>query len=139
MSIQGGEICWINGSFPAGEFSDINIFRRSLKLMLLPQERVEAGKGYRGEYNKVDLPNEGLPKKSPSLQRYAKTRIQARHENVNGRFKQFNCIKNVWRHDLAKHKMTFRSVAVLIQLGLQYERGLFKVDYKTFNVKKSLK
>ena len=103
--------------------------------MLLPLERVEADKGYRGEYTKVDLPHEGLPKKSASLQRYAKTRIRARHETVNGRFKQFNCLKNVWRHDLAKHKITFRSVAVLVQLGLQYERGLFKVNYKTFNVK----
>ena len=31
--------------------------------MLLPKERVEADKGYRGEYLKVDLPHEGLPKK----------------------------------------------------------------------------
>ena len=83
--------------------------------MLLPQERVEADKGYRGEYDKVDLPHEGLPKKSARLQKYAKTRIRARHETVNGRFKQFNCLKNVWRHDLAKHKMTFRSIAVLVQ------------------------
>ena len=73
--------------------------------MLLPQERVEADKGYWGEYYKVDLPYKGLPKKSASLQRYAKIRIGARHETVNGRFKQFNCLKNVWRHDLAKHKI----------------------------------
>ena len=42
-------------------------------------------------------------------------------EIVNWRFKQFNCLKNVWRHDLAKHKMTFCSIAVQVQLGLQYK------------------
>ena len=103
--------------------------------MLLPQERVEADKGYWVEYDKVNLPHEGLPKKSARLQKYAKTRIRARHETVNGRFKQFNCLKNVWRHDLAKYKMTFCSKAVLVQLGLQYKRGGFKVNYKTLNVK----
>ena len=83
ISIQGGEICWIDGPFPAGEFSDLNIFRRSLKLMLFPQERVDSDKGYQGEHGKVDLPYKGLPTKSASLQKYAKSRIWARHETVD--------------------------------------------------------
>ena len=94
---------------------EIIIFLCSLKLMLLPQERVEADKSYWGEYDKVDLPYKGLLKKSTSLQKYAKTRIWARNETFDGRCKQFNCLKNVWRHDLEKHKMTFRSVAALVQ------------------------
>ena len=103
--------------------------------MLLPQERVEADKGYWGKYDKVDFPHKGLLKKSASLQRYAKTRIWARHETVNGRFKQLSFLKNVWSHDLAKHKMTSCYVAILVQLGLQYKSGLFKVNFKTFSVK----
>ena len=122
ISFQGGKICWINGPFPAGEFSDINIFRRSLKLMLLSQEIVEADKGYRGKYNKVDLPHKWLPKKSASLQKYAKTRIWA-----NGCFKQFNCFKT-------QDDLLFRSRPGSVRTE-QYKRRLFKVNYKTFNVK----
>lgn len=103
--------------------------------MLLPKERVEADKGYRGEYLKVDLPHEGLPKKRPRLQRYAKTRIRARHETVNHRFKQFKCLHSIWRHHRDKHQKTFHAVAILVQLGLQYECPLFCISYKTFNLK----
>ena len=53
ICIQGDKICWINGTFPAGEFSYIHIFCHSLKLILLPQERVEADKGYWGEHNVI--------------------------------------------------------------------------------------
>ena len=118
-------------TFSYNGFSDTNIFHRSLELIILSQERVEADKCYWGKYHKVDFPNQGFPKKSASLQKYTKTRIWVRQKANNGRFKQFNCLKNVWRHDPQKHKMIFCYEAVPVQLGLQYKRGLFKVNYKT--------
>ena len=49
LSIQTGDIVWINGPFPAGAWPDINIFRHGLKWMLKEAgERCEADKGYRG-------------------------------------------------------------------------------------------
>ena len=55
---------WINGPFPAGEFSNVSIFCRILKQILLCRERVEDDKGYLYENHKVDLSHEGLAKKS---------------------------------------------------------------------------
>ena len=98
--------------------------------MLLPQERVKADKGYQDEYDKVNLLYKGLPKKSASLQMFAKPGFGLGIRRSMGVLS-----KNVWRHDLEKHKMTFHSVVALFQLGLQYERGLFEVDYMTFNIK----
>jgi hypothetical protein len=49
ISIQAGDIVWVNGPFPCGEWPDIKIFRKDLKGMLQFGEAVEADDGYRGE------------------------------------------------------------------------------------------
>ena len=41
--------------------------------MILCWDRVEADKGYLGEYHNIDPPHEGLPKKSASLCIYLKS------------------------------------------------------------------
>ena len=49
LCIQTGDICCIYGSFPAGKYPDITIFRSGLMTYLEPLERVEADNGYIGE------------------------------------------------------------------------------------------
>ena len=49
VGIQSGDICWLNGPFPAGHFPDVVIFRMALKDELENFERVEADLGYRGD------------------------------------------------------------------------------------------
>ena len=125
LSIEGGDIVWINGPFRAGRFCDIVIFRSELKGKLeLVGERAEADQGYRGEALTVDLPNDG----HISLHR-KKTIVRARHETVNKRFKQWGCLQNKWRHDIEDHWKAFHAVAIVTQLSIQNGEPLFQLEY----------
>ena len=136
LCIQTGYIVWINGSFAPGPFPDIVIFRRDLKKKLLPGERVEADKGYRGD-DKVDAPDDN----TPSYAQYkSKEHVRERHETVNKRFKEFACLKNTFRHEISKHGMCFDAIAVITQLSIEFGgRQLYAVDYKTKEEKKKTK
>ena len=99
-------------------------------------ERVEADKGYRGASGKVDLPHECLGRSNPIKQRRSKALVRARHETLNKRLKQFNCLKMIFRHDLSKHKTTFKAVCVITQYTLECGNPLFRISgYKTKNDK----
>ena len=52
LCILTGEIVWINGPFPAGEYNNIVIFRNLLLSHLDKGERVKADDGYVGEHPK---------------------------------------------------------------------------------------
>ena len=45
LSILTGDICWVNGSYEAGRWPDIKVFRDSLMSHLEKGERVEADDG----------------------------------------------------------------------------------------------
>lgn len=128
ISIQKGEICWINGPFPPRDWPDITIFRSELKCMLGEEERVEADNGYVGEPTKIDLPREMA---NDEAQIAVKAVVRARHETINRRFKQWGCMNRVWRHEYSKHGIAFRAIAVLIQLGIFEGDVPFQVEYKT--------
>ena len=49
LCIKSGDLCWVNGPFPAGANSDLEIFRSGLMTYLEEFERVEADDGYIGE------------------------------------------------------------------------------------------
>ena len=46
---MGGDVVWVHGPFPCGDWPDIVIFRSSLISFLDEGERVEADDGYVGE------------------------------------------------------------------------------------------
>ena len=131
VAIQTGYIVWLNGPFKAGEFNDIMIFRQALKGMLKNGERVEADKGYLGEHAHIDVPNDMLGLDPDQKRR--KTIVRYRHETCNKRFKQWNCLKQVFRHQIHKHVEVFNAVAVLTQLSIENGWPLFQVEYKTKN------
>ena len=116
VCIKTGHIVWYHGPFPCGAFPDIKIFRLKLKTHLHLGERVIADQGYKGDYavcTKLDAKNEDH-KKSMSVAR-------ARHETVNGRLKQWQCLRQVWRHDRSKHEYVFQAVCTLTQI--EFENG----------------
>ena len=114
----------MNGPFKCGKWPDIKIFRSALKHLLLPQEKVEADAGYRGD-RKVRHP--GHVRNWNELK--AKKAARGRHETVNGRLKNWNVIDQVFRHNLNLHGICFLAVAVLTQL--MFERGYrpYQVNY----------
>lgn len=109
-----------------GSWPDISIFRNDLIDKLLPNEMVEADKGYIGQPDKIRTPYDWVTKKEQTLKKNAR----ARHETVNKRFKQFNIMKNKFRHGLGKHQSVFRAVVVITQLLIKNGEVLFAVDFK---------
>ena len=125
LSIHSCDIVAINGPFRPGDWNDIAIFRERTMGMLLEGERVEADDGYRGEPGSIDLPGERLGRERVNLlgqwqQRRRKGWVRARHETINRRFKQFQCLNRVYRHGVGTHALCFRACVVLTQIGIDY-------------------
>jgi len=127
VAIKTGDICWLKGPLPCGEFPDITIFRMALKHDLDENERVEADLGYRGENpNSVKTPG---PLYTDEKYVAMKSAVASRHETVNKRLKQYGCLTQRFRHGVAQHAACFRAVAVLTQLAIQYGKPLYAVEY----------
>ena len=125
LSILSGDICWINGPFPCGEYPDIKIFRMALKHELEESERVLADLGYRGD-EKTKVPG---PLYTEEAYKQMVKRVASRHETVNKRIKIFNCLTHPFRHGIAKHAACFRAVTVITQLAIENGEPLFQVQY----------
>lgn len=87
-------------------------------MFLEPGEKTLADKGYR-DHNFFILPN--------LINNIVHGRIMARHETVNRRMKQFQALKQAFRHDIQKHPMVFNAVANLTQLMLENGEPLFSI------------
>lgn len=121
VCIRSGDIVWIHGPFPCGRWPDIKIFRNALIKKIPHGEKVEADGGYRGEPQKIEI---------PSGKHDMKQRVRSRHETVNKRFKQWQILNRVFRHEVWKHQSVFGAVAVLTQLAIENNEPLFPVDYR---------
>lgn len=124
ICIQTGDIVWLNGPYPCGEFNDIKIFKHKLQKKLLPNEKVEADGIYRGA--------DGARSKGDFCSKSdlrAKARARSRHETINGRLKSWACLREVWRHPLEKHKIVFAAVVVITQITFNVGEGPFQCFY----------
>ena len=121
VCIQTGWIVWTNGPFPCGAFPDLKIAKEEgLVDMFVGDERAVADNGYRGYPEWFDIPWKHLDDKH---QKVRKSLVRARHECINRKFKQWGALKQVWRHDLAKHGTVFTAIANIEQLKLQQKEG----------------
>jgi hypothetical protein len=128
VSIYSGDIVWINGPFPCGQWPDLKIYRESLnELLKQTGERAETDLGYRGEPATVNHPE------CCNADSYEKQTVRSRHETVNRRFKQFNVLGRTFRHDKERHTEVFTAVAVITQLSIETGSPLFQVDYNYWN------
>jgi hypothetical protein len=127
LSIDKGDIVWINGPFECGSWPDIRIFKFSLKSFLGKNERVEADNGYLGE-DPMTVKTPGGISTAVDGRRRERTNIRARHETVNSRLKNFDILKQVYRHDLLDHADVFRAAIVLLQLSIENGEPLFQVN-----------
>ena len=124
MALATGYIVWINGPFPAGEWNNLMIARSALHDNLYNNEFYIADGGYKDGSNYSITPT-GL-RDYGEIQRQT---VRARHETINGRLKQWACLKQTYHHNLQNHGMIFRSVANIIQMCLQTDRPSFQVEY----------
>jgi hypothetical protein len=118
VSISSGWIVWTNGPFPCGSYPDLRIARSEggIQEMMDEGEMYIADAGYRdgGEYA---LTPDGLNNANSRVFGV----IRARHETINGRFKEWRALSCLFRHDLRKHWSVFMAIANITQIELEEE------------------
>ena len=124
ISISTGWIVWVMGPFPAGEWPDLRIVRESLNHELDAGEQYIADGGYYDGYQWAVTPR-GLHEHVDRV----RALVRARHENINGRFKQWRALCERWRHAPHKHGVMFRAIANVIQMGLRSDEPAWPIQY----------
>ena len=126
VDIVEGNLVWIEGPYPEGKYSDITIFCNFLQhfLILLSAPRLMTDTG-------EALYHVKCPKcaANPKENRRMQGLVRARHETLNGRFKAWEILKQLYRHDIALHSYVFRAIAIIIQLTIDSGEPLFAVEY----------
>ena len=117
VDILAGNLVWIQGPYPAGKYTDINIFNKVLRNFL---------KRYRGHPDKIKCPGNDT---NPAENRWMQGRVRARHKMLNGRLKNWGILSQVFRHHITMHGDVFRACAVVTQLTIQDSEPLFEVKY----------
>ena len=128
IAIRSSKIVWIAGPYKPGIYNDIEIFRRplGLKSMLENGERVEADDGYMGECPlHCKCPGSDTSHKN---QKKMRARVRMRHEHVNERMKNYNCLNVKFRHGATRHGLAVRAIAVLVQLSMDLGEPLMDLD-----------
>ena len=115
--IQTGWIVWINGPFPCGRFPDQVIACRAVNHVLDEGEKYLSD----GVYNNGCKPHCETPTGHNNFDQRMKQKARSIHETVNGRFKRFGILVQIYRHNLLKHGYVFRAIANITQLGIMYE------------------
>ena len=129
ISIQTGYICWINSPYPAGEFNDLEIFQLYLKELLARHERVETDSIYQGDSCRI--PNDFKGHRPWAVQ---KAQARARHETINGSFKNFNILSQPFRSTKHKHFLVYQAIAVIIQSEILEGRETYQIEYDIHRV-----
>jgi hypothetical protein len=125
VCIQTGDIVWIAGPFPAGDYPDVEIFQLGMMNHLDEGETVEADRGYGG-----DIPVRTPDDFGGNIEwRRMKGRARARHETINGAIKQYGIMNDVYRHSLHKHHLLLKAVCALVQSEIEEGNITFQIDY----------
>ena len=128
LCILTGDIVWINGPYEPGLWNDLTIFQNSLQSNLEEQERVEADDGYIGAHPEFAKCPRGFADPAETLAMQA--RVRHRQETINLRFKFFGAMKQTWRHEIGRHGIAFRAIAIILQLTINTGERLFAVNYR---------
>lgn len=125
LSIKTGYIVHINGPFLPGAWPDIKIARAQLHAMLPHGEYYLADCGYRA----IDAPSITRDEIAP-FERREMGLLLARHETINRRFKDWEILKQQFRHKEEFHGPVFTAIAVMTQMEI--ESGHFVYDIEDY-------
>ena len=117
VSIYSGDIVWVNGGLPCGQWPDLKLARSAFIGGLEPGEKALTDQGYRDQ-NFFEFANGDEQRK----------KLLARHETANSRIKLFSCMKERFRHPLYLHPRFFHAVVNVTQLMIENGEPLFAVD-----------
>lgn len=113
ISLVSGNIVWVHGGFPCGDYPDSKIAKELIVTFLNNGERMLADKGYKDQ-NFFINPTCKLHKV-----------FLARHETLNGRLKNFKVLSDTFRHALPKHPKCVHAIVNLTQLAIESGEQLF--------------
>ena len=131
VTIKTGDIVWLHGPFPCGQYNDCTIFNNSLSTFLEENERVEADDGYRAaDPGKVKSKSGFSSQYSSKEQLDVKNKVRARHETANKRIKQFSALSGIFRHNLNAHSDFVYAAVVITQISIEMGEPLFQVGYE---------
>lgn len=130
LSIRSSDIVYLAGPYLPGLYNDLQIFRMcGIKDELEPQEKIEADDGYSGDHPAFCICPKGYATRTD--QKKLRGRVRMRHEHVNERMKNFQCLVRRFRHSIEQHSACFRAVAVLTQLAI--ESGKPMIDMSEYD------
>ncbi len=127
VSILGGDLIWIQGPYPAGAFNNVKIFNKVLCHFLQTGECVEANNGYMGAADKIKCPDNPC---NPVANKEKRSRVCSCHETINGCFKTWGILSEVYHHNITRHGEVFWVVAIIMQPAIENGSPLFQVEYK---------
>jgi hypothetical protein len=106
----------------------MNILNNSLKHHLSKFERVEADDGYIGGAPlHIKCPKSFTNDKETEL---SQQMICNRQEKINKRLKQWDILKQVYRHNLGVHGNGVQAILVLTQVAINHGENLFSAGYR---------
>ena len=123
VSLFESRIVWISGPIQGAEH-DLTIFQKDggLKSKLSNTCKAIGDKGYVGD-EKVSIKNQFDSDEVKLFKRKAR----ARHEELNGRSKEFAILSERFRHSIAKHQIAFEAVCVVVQYTMENGRPLNQI------------
>ena len=122
ICIQTGWIAWINGPFPAGDWSDSNIAHNGVCEELDPGEKFLVDGIHSSAHGCSEMPT-GFNNDD----QHVKAVARARHENVNRLFKNFGILERRFCHRVELHGLVFQAVANVIQASILLEKPVFDI------------
>lgn len=130
VSICSSDIVYLAGPYLPGMYNDLMIFRMcGIKDELEQREKVEADDGYSGDHPGYCICPKGYATRTD--QKKLTGRVRMRHEHINERMKNFQCLSLRFRHSVEQHSACFRAVAVLTQLAI--ESGKPMIDMREYD------
>jgi hypothetical protein len=120
LNVNTGDIVWAYGGYGCG-MPDLVLAREAYIEFIDEGELTIADDGYRDRryfiYPAICPPNMSAIHKA----------VMSRHETVNGRLKNFNVMKSMFRHDKSKHSQCFHAVINIIELSIEYGDKLYQL------------
>jgi hypothetical protein len=120
ISLKQSRVVWVNGPYRGGA-SDLQIYNEKLRQKIRPGKLIIADGTYKGDHC---APPDCM--ESPELQKF-KSRARLRQETFNARLKTFQCLRNLFRHGMAKHKMAVEAICVTLQYQMEMGSELYDI------------
>ena len=120
VAINTSLIVWYCGPFCCGEWPDLRIARATFIADMDDEEMAIADGGYRDGYNWFQTPT-GFH----TPQDRWESVVRARHETVNGHFKKWHILRDIYRHDVSTHGRVFRAIVQITQIEVTTTQPLF--------------